>query len=231
MNSPATPPANCCANRWWKWTLRHDLAPTRGYREIPGHTFGYYRRVSIRFGPAAGVDRRGTAQLRGAATGLISGTISFAAHGWASAGAAPSSTSITLLAATSAVLGALVSGSGPLRTGSVGLAAALVAGQLLGHLGMSWDSGHLHHGDLQLSPAMIAAHILAAIGAAVVIRGAEFAYRIGSAALPLVLPIRCPAPVIPGPPTLRTEHRDRVILRTFVAETGRTRAPPHLVPN
>lgn len=187
--------------------------------------------MSIRFGPVAGVDHRGTARVRGAAAGLVSGTISLAAHGWASAGAAPTSTSITLLAATSAVLGALVSGAGPLRTGSAGLAAALLAGQLLGHLGMSWDSGHLHHGELQLTPAMIAAHALAALAAAVVIRGTEVAYRIGSAALSLVLPVRCPAPVIPGPPSPRTTHRDRVVLRIFAADTGRTRAPPHLVPN
>lgn len=187
--------------------------------------------MSIRFGPTVGVDHRGTAQVRGAAAGLVSGTISLAAHGWASAGAAPTSPSITLLAATSAVLGALVSAPGPLRTGSTGLVGALVAGQLAGHLGMSWDSGHLHHGDLRLTPAMIAAHTLAAVVAAVVVRGTEFAYRIGGTALARVLPIRCPAPVIPGPPPLRTTHRDRVVLRIFAADTGRTRAPPHLVPN
>ncbi|WP_051133308.1 hypothetical protein [Nocardia paucivorans] len=187
--------------------------------------------MSIRFGPTAGVDHRGTARARGTAAGLVSGTISLAAHGWVSAGAAPTGTSIMLLAATSAALGALVAGVGPLRTGSAGLVAALWGGQLLGHLAMSRDSGHLHHGDLQLTPTMIAAHALAALIAAIVIRGAEFAYRIGSAALSRILPIRCPTPVIPGPPSLHIAHRDRVVLWIFAADTGRTRAPPHLVPN
>lgn len=131
-----------------------------------------------------------------------------------------------LLAATSAVIGALVTSIAPLRTRSTGLVAALVGGQLLGHIGMGWDSGHLHHGDAQLTPAMIGAHTAAALAAALVIRGAEFAYRVATAVLTQVVRVLGnPQPADDLAP-LRTTHTDRVILRVFAADTARTRAPP-----
>ncbi|WP_227996147.1 hypothetical protein [Nocardia australiensis] len=182
--------------------------------------------MKIEFGRKAAGQRSTAAQLRGAAAGSISGAISVAAHGWASGGMAPSGTTLVLLAAAAAVIGALVAGLAPLRDTSTGLILALVGGQLLGHLTMGWSSGHLHHGDAQLTAAMLTSHIIAALLAAVVIRGAEAAYLIGCAVLSRVLPMRYHPPAVAGPPLLRDTHRDRVILRVFTTEALRTRGPP-----
>ncbi|WP_280438452.1 hypothetical protein [Nocardia carnea] len=179
--------------------------------------------MQIRFGATHPVDRRGAARVRGAVAGLISGSVAVAAHGWATPTAIPDSTAIMLLGATTAVLGALVSG---LRTGPAGLTATLAVGQLLGHFCLGWGSGHLHHGDLQLTPAMIAAHVLAAWAAALLVRGAETAYRAGAVALSRIIPLFPRVPAIAGPAPLRTAHRDRLIPRILVTGTGGTRAPP-----
>lgn len=187
---------------------------------------GYYQQVSNEFGRAAAGRRSAVARMRGASAGANSGTISVAAHGWASGGLPPSGTTLTLLVGTAALIGALVAGFAPLRDTATGLVAALVAGQLLGHLTMGLGSGHLHHGDAQLSPAMLCAHGLAACAAAAVIRGAEAAYRAGTAVLRRVLPLPRALPFLPDPVPLRTSHRDRVILRIFAAHALRTRGPP-----
>ncbi|MEU0506808.1 hypothetical protein [Nocardia sp. NPDC005998] len=182
--------------------------------------------MSIEFGPAAAGHRSAVARVRGACAGSISGAISVAAHGWVSGGMAPGDTTLALIAVGSAVIGALVVGIAAFRDSSFGLVMALATGQLLGHFTMGWSSGHLHHGDAQLSPGMFAAHIIAATVAAMVIRGAEAAYRIGCAVLSRVLPMRYYPPAIPGPVPLRLTHRDRVILRIFAADSLRTRGPP-----
>lgn len=198
--------------------------------EIAGRGFRYYQRVSFEFGrAAAGQPARPEAtiaQLRGASAGSISGAISVAAHGWASGGMVPGSTAIALLVAMSAVIGALVGGLRPLGDTATGLIAALIAGQLLGHLTMGWSSGHLQHGDSQLTPGMLAAHTLAAVIAAVLIRGAEAGCRVAAAVLSRVLPLRYHPPAVSGPAPLRRTHRDRVILRILAAEALRTRGPP-----
>ncbi|MEV0245498.1 hypothetical protein AB0H76_02790 [Nocardia sp. NPDC050712] len=182
--------------------------------------------MSSKVGPRAAGSRSAVAQVRGAAAGSISGAISLAAHGWASGGMTPGGTTLVLLAAASAIVGALVAGIAPLRDTSGGLIAALVAGQLLGHTTMGISSGHLHHGDAQLTPAMLTAHIVAAFLAALVIRGAEAAYRIGTAVLARMLPALYRALAIPGPAPLRTIYRDCAILRVLAAGTLRTRGPP-----
>ncbi|MFQ6396480.1 hypothetical protein ACLMAJ_23785 [Nocardia sp. KC 131] len=182
--------------------------------------------MSIGSARAVAGQRSAVARLRGAAAGSISGAVSVAAHGCASGGMTPSGTTLALLAAASAVIGALVAGLAPLRDTSSGLVTALIAGQLLGHLTMGWSSGHMHHGDAQLTPAMFTAHTIAAVLAAVVIRGAETAYLIGCAVLSRVLPMRYHPPAVAGPAPLRDTHRDRVILRVFAAEALRTRGPP-----
>lgn len=144
---------------------------------------------------------------------------------------APSSGALTLLIAGSAVVGALTAGVGALRTTALGLVAALVGGQLLGHLSMSWSGGggsHHHHQSLW-TPSMLAAHTVGAIVAAMLILGAEAAYRIATTVLARVLPAPVALPVLSGPPALPIEHRDRVVLRIFAADTFRTRGPPVLV--
>ena len=134
------------------------------------------------------------------------------------------SSTLVLLVAASTVVGALVAGLTPLRTSAVGLVAALWGGQLLGHLVMSADMAHMH--DMPLwTPTMLCAHIVGAVCAAVVILGAEAAYRIGTA-VARVLPVPVGSPASAEPLLPRSIHRDRVILRIFPAETFRTRGPP-----
>ncbi|MGW0179587.1 hypothetical protein [Nocardia sp. NPDC003345] len=185
--------------------------------------------MRIRFGSAPGAGHRDAARVRGAVAGLISGAVSVAAHGWAAPTAVPDSTAIMLLAAASAALGALVAGLRPLRTGAAGLPAALTAGQLLGHICLGWGSGHLHHGDLQLTPGMIAAHIVVAGVAALIVRGAEAAYRAAVAALARLLPVLTRLPIVAGPRLSRRTHRDRVVPRILVLGAVGTRGPPGAV--
>lgn len=175
------------------------------------------------------MDHLGAARVRGAAAGLISGAVSVAAHGWADRTSSLEGTAVVLLALAAAAIGALVTGLRPLRTRTTGLAVALTAGQLLGHLSLGWSSGHLHHGDLQLTPTMLAAHFVVACAAAAVVHGAEFAYRVVTTALARLVPVAPRPPALPDPPLLRLLHRDRVIAWILAADTGRTRAPPRAV--
>ncbi|MGW5515275.1 hypothetical protein [Nocardia africana] len=181
-------------------------------------------RVSARTQVSTRARRAAVARLRGASAGSVSGALSIAAHGWAAGGMPVQSSTLMLLVAAATVVGALVAGLAPLRTTAVGLVAALWGGQLIGHLVMSADMAQMH--DMPLwTPAMLGAHLVGAVGAAVVILGAEAAYRIGTAvARALPVPVSLPAsdePILP-----RSVHRDRVILRIFPTETFRTRGPP-----
>ncbi|NNH69559.1 hypothetical protein HLB23_06700 [Nocardia uniformis] len=186
--------------------------------------------MSFESGRSTAHFRSDAAVLRGGAAGSISGALAVAAHGWASGAAVPDSNAVTLLIAGSAVVGALTAGVGALRTTALGLVAALVGGQLLGHLSMSWSGGGGHHHHQSLwTPSMLAAHVVGAIVAAVLILGAEAAYRITTTVLARVLPAPVVLPVRSGPPALPIEHRDRVVLRIFAADTFRTRGPPVLV--
>ncbi|MFE3192437.1 hypothetical protein ACFXHA_25735 [Nocardia sp. NPDC059240] len=177
--------------------------------------------------------RSDAAVLRGGAAGSLSGALAVAAHGWISGAAPLESGPLMLLIAASAAVGAAVAGVNSLRTTTLGLVTALLAGQLLGHFSMMWGSpGHsmdMHHHASMWSPAMLAAHLTAACGAAVVILGAEAAYRIGTTVLAWALPVPISLPAQVGPPRLPIEHRDRVVLRVFAADACHTRGPPAFV--
>ncbi|GAA5069569.1 hypothetical protein [Nocardia callitridis] len=166
------------------------------------------------------------ARVRGGSVGMLSGAVSVAAHGWASNGMAPDSTTLILLAAACALIGALVAGLAPLRDTGSGLVTALFAGQLLGHVSMGLGAGHSGHAGLRLSPTMLMAHVLATAFAALVVLGVEAAYRAGTATLTRTLRLRLPAPDVPDRAPLRTVHHDRVILRVLAAQLLRTRGPP-----
>ncbi|MGX1807500.1 hypothetical protein ACWIGI_17415 [Nocardia sp. NPDC055321] len=178
--------------------------------------------------------RSDAAMLRGGSAGSISGALAVAAHGWISGAAPLESGALSLLVAASAAVGALVAGIGVLRTTRLGLVVALLGGQLLGHFAMLWGSPgsgghHSHHQASVWSPAMLAAHLSAACVAAVVILGAEAAYRIVSTVLHWALPVPIALPVLSGPAALPIAHRDRVVLRVLAADAFRTRGPPAFV--
>ncbi|PKV79675.1 hypothetical protein ATK86_4084 [Nocardia fluminea] len=187
---------------------------------------GYYQPVIIEFGRVCGSSRVRGARLRGATAGSMSGALALAAHGVASGGALPSSTTVTLLTAASAMVGAVATGFAPVRGGAVALVAALLGGQLLGHVTMGWTTGHAHHADDSLGLGMLSAHLIAALLAVVVIAGAEAAYRIATAVVGRVLLLRL---TTPGPGVLlsqRPVHRDRVVLWIMAACSRFTRGPP-----
>ncbi|MGH8882280.1 MAG: hypothetical protein ACRD0P_33855, partial [Stackebrandtia sp.] len=156
--------------------------------------------------PAAAHARRAAAsRLRGAATGSVSGALSIAAHGWAAAAMPVSSSTLMMLIAACTVVGALVAGIAPLRTSTVGLVAALWGGQLIGHMALSTEMAGMHHAPLW-TPVMLCAHLVGAVCAAVLILGAEAAYRIGTAVL-RVLPIPVNRPAVTDSPVPRSVHR------------------------
>ncbi|MFJ4652054.1 hypothetical protein ACIP5Y_12370 [Nocardia sp. NPDC088792] len=171
--------------------------------------------------------------LRGGSAGSVSGALAVAAHGWISGTEPLHAGSLMLLVASSAAVGGSVAAVGALRTSRIGLVAALLGGQLLGHFAMMWGSpGMSHdpqHSTSMWSPAMLGAHLVAACAAAVVILGAEVAYRICTTVLARVLPAPVSLPIPPGPPKLAITHGDRVILRVFAADVCRTRGPPACV--
>ncbi|WP_327141688.1 hypothetical protein [Nocardia sp. NBC_01327] len=189
--------------------------------------------MSFESGRSTAHIRSDAALLRGGSAGSLSGAFAVAAHGWISGAAPLESSALTLLVAASAAVGALVAGIGALRTTWLGLVVALIGGQLLGHFSMMWGSpgsaGHHHHHASMWSPAMLAAHFTAACVAAVVILGAEAAYRIAGTVLAWATPVLITLPVLSGPPALPIAHRDRVVLRILAADAFRTRGPPALV--
>lgn len=162
--------------------------------------------------------------------GALSACLAFAAHGWAArdgAGlAVPGSTAVVLLLAAAAVTGTAVAAAPALRDNAAGLVTTLGAAQVLGHLGLGFDSGHLHHGNAQLTPGMLAAHVVAVLVAALLVRGAGAAHRIALGALARVVPRSLPAPPVADRTVLPVLHRDRVVLRLVAAPKLRTRAPP-----
>lgn len=171
------------------------------------------------------------ARVRGAAAGALSACLSVAAHGWAAARsgaelAAPGSTALVLLLAAAAVTGALVGSAPALRDSAAGLVAALGAAQVLGHVGLGFESGHVHGGDLQLTPAMLAAHAAAVLAAALLVHGTGAACRAALGALARALPLLAPLVPVADRTVLPIAHRDRVVLRVFVRDGLRSRGPP-----
>ncbi|MQY31224.1 hypothetical protein [Nocardia aurantia] len=174
---------------------------------------------------AAHARRSAVARLRGGCAGAMSAALSIAAHGWAVGGMPVSSGTVALLLAGASVIGALVTGLGSAGSSTAALAAALLGGQFLGHAALTADMAGMPHRS-PWTPAMLAAHTIAAVCAAVLIRGAEAAYGIACAAACRALPLLLRTPAPAGPPTLPIAHRARVILRIFPADTFRTRGPP-----
>lgn len=111
------------------------------------------------------------AQVRGAAVGSVSGAVSIAAHGVAGGGMPPSQSAVVLLLAACAGVGAAVAAVTVRDRNWLFLLAALTAGQVVGHTTLTVVDDHAH--GLELSPAMIAAHLAAVAVSAAVVRAVE----------------------------------------------------------
>jgi hypothetical protein len=109
------------------------------------------------------------ARWRGAATGVLTATLSLVAH-TAGGGALPSGTGAALLAVMAATLGALAATMPAAATRS-GLFLLVAAGQVLGHLLLE-AAGHQHVAPAPTSTAMVVAHVAAVFAGAALIAAA-----------------------------------------------------------
>lgn len=165
------------------------------------------------------------AQLRGAAVGSLSGAVGIAAHGLAGGGLPPSESALVLLLAVCAVVGATVS-TLPIRDrDTLVLIAALTAGQVPGHLTLTFVDEHAH--GLELSVPMLAAHVAAVAVCAGIVRGCEWScLQLWSATVRVVLA----ALTLPPAPTdiwsVIPAYRATVLLWLLISAGAGTRAPP-----
>jgi hypothetical protein len=139
------------------------------------------------------------ARLRGGLAGATSGAVSIAAHALGGGGT-PSQGAVALLIATTLGVGVTAAGT------RLPVAAVLVAGQVLGHLMFSLDTGHAHVPGL----AMLAGHAAATAVAALLLAAAERGCRVALAALRHVTPklftplrVFTAVPAAPRPPVLQ----------------------------
>lgn len=133
-----------------------------------------------------------TARLRGIAVGALSAALAIAAHGYGG-GALPSASGVALLLILAGVIGSVVAETAWLNSGRLPLLAALLSGQLLGHLILSAPAiGHDHASTLTWS--MVLAHLAAALGCAALIGVVERLYG------PLASLIRAATATAPTPP-------------------------------
>ncbi|EME23345.1 hypothetical protein G419_02595 [Rhodococcus triatomae BKS 15-14] len=165
--------------------------------------------------------------MRGGFVGSLSGALTVAAHG-IGGGMAPSQSSVVLLVLACSAVGALVSATRARRHDLLFLVGALAAGQALGHATLSVGAG-AHHG-LQLGPAMLAAHAVAAVVTAVLVRAGGRGCQLAVASLRSILPTPfapVPAPALPARPVPAARRQ----LRRWLLVGARlgTRGPPILV--
>jgi hypothetical protein len=135
----------------------------------------------------------------------------------------PAGSAIVLLLLVSGLIG-FAAGLPTARRGAGVIALFLIGGQAAGHLTLTFAAGHVH--DLNLSPAMVLAHLLAAFVCAVLIAVAE---RVGAAAatrlrelIRIAVPIEAPRVVIWA---RRSDSADRVRRPVYLRYRG-NRAPP-----
>jgi hypothetical protein len=117
-----------------------------------------------------GIARTDAARVRGVLVGAISGAVAVAAHGLGGA-MLPGGPAIVLLVLGSAAVGAASSSPAELQRRLPVVALYLSAGQVLGHYLLVLAASHPHGNHW--SVPMVAAHALAALGAAALICSAE----------------------------------------------------------
>jgi hypothetical protein len=141
--------------------------------------------------------------------------VSVAAHALAG-GTAPGQGIVVLLAAVALAAGVLTAGT------RLPVPLALAAGQVIGHLVLALEEGHLH----MPGPGMFLAHVAAVAVAALLVRGAESGCRVALAALRRIVPDLYSAQPVrlagANPPAYRPRIRHSVLV---LGGSG-TRGPP-----
>lgn len=164
-------------------------------------------------------------RLRAVGVAAFSGAAALAGHGLGGGGTAISERPLMLLVAVCAIPAFLVTSKQVRGGGHGSLIGMLLLGQGFGHLVLSVDhAGHL--GGHTPSPAMLAGHVTAAVGAAVLIRCLEGLTLVALGVLGATTRRPVPLPgVTPQAPTVDrvgTLHPARGTWQAF----GGTRAPP-----
>ncbi|NIL77503.1 MULTISPECIES: hypothetical protein [unclassified Rhodococcus (in: high G+C Gram-positive bacteria)] len=163
----------------------------------------------------------GRARIRGVFVGATSGTLSIAAHGVGGGTMMPSESALVLLVIVSAAVGGVVA----VLAGRVPMVAVLALGQVCGHTVLTIASEH-HHGT-SLTPSMLAAHAVATMVCALLIRAAVLGHGHALSVLRRILPVLCVVlPVEDERPRDRTEYRPDVVLRLLACSGVGTRGPP-----
>ena len=120
--------------------------------------------------------------VRGALVGVCSAVLTAGAH-TAAGGALPRGSALVVAALVCATAGGAIGGvrlTGR-RTRPAAVIAALTVAQLLGHLVLA--GGHHHVGGAGFTPAMIAAHLAAAVVLGIAISAVEYAYVVAASVL------------------------------------------------
>nr|WP_296763606.1 hypothetical protein [Rhodococcus sp. (in: high G+C Gram-positive bacteria)] len=166
----------------------------------------------------------GRARMRGASVGAASGALSIAAHGVGGGAMMPSESALVLLIVVSAAVGGAVTVLGD----RVPVIAVLVVGQVVGHAVLAIASEH-HHG-LSPTPTMLAAHAVATVVCALLVRGAVLGYEHALSVLRRILPVLpLVLPVLDNGGPRKTEYRSTVVLRVLVLSGNATRGPPSVL--
>lgn len=137
------------------------------------------------------------ARVRGVASGLLTGTLALAAHGYGGA-QIPAGAATVALAVLAVTVGALTAGLSRASQTPV-LLAVLACGQLVGHV-LLGVSGHTHTAP---SAPMLAAHALAVGVGAVLIAAGDRLCRAVSRAVRVAVRVVCP----PVPTQVRSVAR------------------------
>ncbi|CAM2912933.1 hypothetical protein [Skermania piniformis] len=109
------------------------------------------------------------ARFRAGAVGATGAALALAAHGFGGDGR-PDLSALTLLVG----LGVAISAATVRAAGRPGTAAALIGSQLGGHVVLAAAGGHAH--PLHIPPAMVSAHLIAAVACGLLIVAAEQVY-------------------------------------------------------
>ncbi len=162
------------------------------------------------------------ARLRGVAAGLLTVALAVAAHGTAGH-AVPSGTAVALLAVLAATVGGLTATMSRASDPRV-LLAVLVAGQLVGHMMLTF-AGHSHGAAAAPGAAMLTAHALAVVaGAALITTGDRLCREVSRV---LEVTVRAVVPPIPAKPYVFVACADHPARSTLLlAASVSHRGPP-----
>lgn len=169
-----------------------------------------------------------TAPLRGASVGVLSATVTAAAHTFGG-GMFPSEAALVLLCLVCAAVGYLATTLRVSNLARTRLMITLAAAQFVGHSLLTVVDGH-HHGPV-IGNQMLVAHAVAVIVGAITIRGAEVGIRRAISSLRRMLPATVPLVVdeshtTPTPPVYRTSASPRLL---DLSGSGNRGPPPLFV--